>query len=255
MIKVTPKTRLPLRTFINKGTYQQRLEYAQKLNAKFYEKIKNKIADNSISPKDYYTTLKELIPKINFMVEEYNKKGIFDGTKAQMIVQIDKYDCANKFFLQIPYTLHRYEDSAPQKRIDLSKLYLAMHENFHLFAAICNPKHTARQDFNSQLEADIYKYTMYSDLPSKFEFKEKREWKKNLEKNIQPMAISEKINFLQNCRYRLLEEKLAWNESKKYSTTKKINVEYFHFEEKIKIIEKLLYKLIKEARKEIKKNR
>ena len=48
MIKVTPKTRLPLKTFINNGTYQQRIKYAQELNAKFYEKIKSKVVDNFI---------------------------------------------------------------------------------------------------------------------------------------------------------------------------------------------------------------
>lgn len=252
MIKVTPRTKLPLKTFINNGTYQKRIKYAQDLNAKFFEKIKNKIVDNSVSPKDYYTTLKELIPSISFIIEEYESKGLFDGTKAQTVIEIDEYDRATKYILQLPYTLHKYENT-PQKRIDLDKFYLAMHENFHLFASICNPKHVIKQDFNSKLEAVIYKYTMYSDLHSKFGRSEKKSWKDTLENNIEPLSISEQINFLQNCRYRLLEEHLAWNESKKYATTKVINSNHFHFEEKIKIIEKLLYKLIKKARKENKK--
>ena len=248
MIKVTPKTRLPLKTFVNKGTYQQRLEYAQNLNAKFFKIIRTKMSKDSVSLSDYYRTLKDLIPNINFNIAEYIRKGFLDGTKAQTVINIDKHERATKFTLEIPYTFCEYIKSGKSnfdKRIHMDDFYLAMHENFHLLASVSNPKHLTRQDFNSQLEADIYKYTMYSDIPSKFGFKEKREWKKNLKENIQPMTISEKINFLQNCRYRLLEENLAWNESKKYTTLKEVNVEHFHFEEKIKIIEKLLYKLIK----------
>ena len=243
MIKVTPKTHLPLKTFMNKGSYEQRLKYAQELNAKFYERIKTKIVDNSVFPKDYYTTLKELIPGIKFSVKSYEKEGLFDSTKAQTIVEVDKYDRATSYTLEIPYTKFDIGE-----KISIDKFYLAMHENFHLFASICNPKHVTRQDFNSKLEAIIYKFQMYNDLENLFGRHEKKSWKKNLEINMQPLSISEKINFLQNCRYRLLEEKLAWDESKKYAT-KNINSKHFFFEEKIKIIEKMLYKLINEARK------
>ena len=128
-----------------------------------------------------------------------------------------------------------------------------MHENFHLFASICNPKHTVRQVFNSKIEAFIYNYQMYNDFESRFGRQEKQSWGENLEKNIQTLSVSEQINFLQNCRYRLLEEKLAWDESKKYAK-KGINSNRFFFKEKIQIIEKLLYKIIKKARKQTRIN-
>ena len=104
MIKVTSKTALPLKTFVSKGSYEQRLKYAQELNTKFFEKIKSKAVDNSVTPKDYYTTLKELIPEIDFKVNKYIKTWLFDNTKAQTTVEVDKHDRATSYTLEIPYT-------------------------------------------------------------------------------------------------------------------------------------------------------
>ena len=53
MLKINPSARLPLKTFVDKGSYQQRIEYAKKLNEKFENaliRIKGKQFIKPISP-------------------------------------------------------------------------------------------------------------------------------------------------------------------------------------------------------------
>lgn len=249
MTIVTPKTSLPLKTFINKGSYEQRLKYAQELNAKFYEKIKTKIVNGFVSAEDYYTTMKEIIPEINFKIDEYKSSGFFDNVEAQTVIETDENNHATGFSIQLPFAMYQCKNIKIRNLIPVKNFYLAMHENFHLFAEICLPKHIARQDFNSNREGDLYENLIYASEDKKFDSNEKLHWERTLKKGLESLSLKKRIDFLQTCRYRLIEEKLAWEECKKYSDKNFDNAQ-FYFDEKIKIIETLLYKQIKKVRNE-----
>ena len=45
MLKVKNSVRIPLKDFMGKGSYQERIEHAQKLNAQFYQAIQAKMLD------------------------------------------------------------------------------------------------------------------------------------------------------------------------------------------------------------------
>ncbi len=247
MLKVKNSVRIPLKDFIGKGSYQERIEHAKKLNARFYQAIQAKMLDGVLPVDEYKNTLKEVLPegiKINF--KTYIKRFLgHDDAYVSMI--INNYDEVEKFEIQIPSRKNANGERMIEKRDDK----LSMHETFHMFFEMANPKHVVRCDFNDT-EYSFYQDWIYNRDYSKFNLKKRMKWKRGLKEFLAPRKIEKQIDFLQNCRYRLLEEKLAYLEGEKYGKDNCMS-EAFHFDEKLKIVEKLLYKAIKDARKENKK--
>lgn len=253
MLKISSTARIPLKTFNNSGSVQQRIEYAKNLNAKFYEKLKTKIKYESISVKDYAKVLEEVLPE-NILAELHIKeKSLFNEYAGRLLIDGDEKNGVTNYILVLPYKKFipkKNETEEDAKRILLDDMCIAMHENFHLFSSICNPKFVTRQLFYSQKENYIYKNYMYTNLHNNFNFINKLRWKNGLKGFLKTLSTEDRINFLQNCRYRLTEENIAYQEGAKYGENK-FNTKYFYFEEKIKIIEKQLYKTIQEARKDL----
>ena len=69
-----------------------------------------------------------------------------------------------------------------------------------------------------------------------------------LENHLELMNDFYKINFLQYCRYSLLDEKIAYEEGSKYFIHATNSKNYF-FDEKIKMIENLIKETINNVRK------
>lgn len=249
MLKVKNSVRIPLKDFVGKGSYQERIEYAKNLNNQLYQALQAKRFEGVLSVDEYKNTLKKVLPEnIKFNFKTYVKKFLgHDDAYVSMI--INNYDEAEKFEIQIPSRKNVSGERIIDKRDDK----LSMHETFHLFFEMANPKHIVRCDFNDT-EYKFYQNWIYNRDYSKFNLKKKIEWKRGLNEFLANKKKEKQIDFLQNSRYRLIEEKLAYKEGEKYGKDNCMS-EAFHFDEKIKIIEKMLYKTIKKARKENKINR
>ena len=75
MLKVKNSVRIPLKDFISKGSYQERIEHAKKLNAQFYEAIQSKMFEGMLSVDEFKKTLQENLPEnIKFNFKTYIKK-------------------------------------------------------------------------------------------------------------------------------------------------------------------------------------
>ena len=247
MLKINPSARLPLKTFVDKGSYQQRIEYAKKLNEKFSTILQERMLKGQIEPYEYKKILEDILPEnIRIIFKTYIRKFLGQDN-AYVSVSTNTYDEADKMEIQIP--CRKLPDGS--KVVDNIDSSIFMHENFHLFALLANPKHVARVTL-SEKEGRFYENYIYTNMHSKFGIKERYKWKKGFKDFLGRKNLESQINFLQNCRYRLLEEKLAYAEGDKYGNPNSMN-KFFYFEEKIKIIEKLLYKTLKKARKENKK--
>lgn len=244
MLKVNPNIKFPIERFRGKGSYQQRLEYAQKLNEQFYNIVKSNMHKRSISVTAYKKLLKDFLPKdIKVDVLTY-KASLLSSKCPSLRVLTNGINEANGLTLILPC-----------KKIPKGIEYLCdedsniiTHETFHLFSSLSNPKHIARITFNRKEEEYFYQANMYTNIHSKFGFKEKRQWKKMLFNFIKDRDSRLNIDFLQNSRYLLLEEKLAYQEGDKFSKTRSTSTDYFYFDEKIKIIEKILYRIINLSR-------
>ena len=137
-----------------------------------------------------------------------------------------------------------------------------MHEAAHYFSFMTNPKTVARM-------AKLYETKLYlktqgfynSTLYSK-EALSKPEISKRLDEFLKTLEPAERIDFLQNSRYRLQDEILAYSEGAKYQDLiqeihsdkicdKVAALDYsdYNFETKIKILEEKLAKEIERYRK------
>lgn len=244
MLKIKPSAKLPIETFLNKGSYIQRLEYAQELNSKLYNMLQKQAVNGTIHRTDFLANIKKLLPENIKIIFATYTKTLLGNDDAYVTPLTNSLDIVEGMIIRIP---SRKKENY-SRVIDNRDLSITMHETFHLFASLANPKHTTRIHFNNN-ENKFYNRYIYSKTYSKFNLKEKLRWKQKLTDFLKDKKVENKINFLQNCRYRLIEENLAYKEGEKYGN-KNYMSKYFYFEEKIKIIEKQLYKTIQEARKD-----
>ena len=237
MIKIDKTAKLPLK--ICKGTYKERISLAKELNRKFFDEINKKFTQKTISYDLFEKTLKNTTPiKTQVKVNPYdNKKG---GVTS---LCLDK--TRNRIVGFLIYIAKRpFMDG-----LGILDTEIALHETMHYFSNLTNPKHIARavKMFDSGLWAKTENF-YNKHLYSRNEFN-KQDTQQELSKFLKQFTTNEQIEFLQNSRYRLIEEYHAYDEGYKYLDKiqdlhpnlicEKIYIngkEDYHFPEKIEII-------------------
>lgn len=246
MIRIKSSAKLPIETFWQRGSYDQRLEYARKLNAKFFNLTKDEFKKGSISVIDYKKALSSILPEnIKIHVANISKNEIEKRTRAYVSYNITN-DNVNYTTVYFPY-MNKHGKKNKNARISADLKGTIAHENFHIFAGLANPKHLARNNSFLNKDYEIYEECLYGPhakiSPSRI---------KLFIKHLNSKSTEEKIDFLQSCRYHLLEENFAFMEEDKYQYRKYPTPEY-SFVEKIIILEKLLAFYLKKARYQNKK--
>ena len=148
------------------------------------------------------------------------------------------------------------------KGIRLLDTDISLHETYHYFSHLANPKHTARtakMHEKGLLEKTEKFYSENFYTRKKFNAEELKE---NLNNFLQQFTPQEQIEFLQNSRYRMTEEYNAFDEGYKY--LEKIQDEHpdlicekiygrekeeYNFPEKFKIAVDKLKEIISSIRK------
>lgn len=228
------------------GSYIERLDRAKALNRSFFKLVSSRATADSLSYKDCKEIFHTLLPKdTKIHVNKLGKKEQNAGTAGAMYFNknYNKYS----YILELPIVKkNNARTNEKDLYICLSDFHVLAHENFHLFSTILNPKHAARDKFSNK-DYMIYRKLFYKKMDVFFDFVEKFLWRLKVNEALKEKTKTEKIDFLQNCRYRLIEEDLAYKEEQKFIKHK--DVEYYFFEDKIKIIERMIHKLIKQKRK------
>lgn len=247
-IKVSKNAKLPLK--ICKGSVKSRLELARHYNNEFFNSICNKFENNLIDKDIFSQNLSSINNnKIKFNLKDSNSfdscigcvEAVFDKKNKNKIVSYDIY---------IPIS--------QDNKIGLEDADTFMHETFHYFFSIVNPKHLSRiiemsknklaekteKFYERHIFARTGDYTGYT--------------KSILRNYMEYFPTDKQIRILQNWRYRLNGELQAYKEGAKYHKRLKQkfsceNGKSFYFEEKIKIIEEELAKILVKARKDIEK--
>ena len=243
MSRISSTAKIPLKQFMGKGSYDKRLNYAKSLNSKFFQQMLPEIKTGEISPINYRKVLKNLLPdNINVHLKALSKYFSAKGFKgAVTFLGEDEF---NGFEISLPY-IKKYGKSNKNAKISAKMITTIMHENFHVFSELCNPKHLARCKFKDDSEYKIYAKNLYGETKGVFGFRNI----KNILKYLKRIPLKERIDFLQNCRYRLTEEHHAFAEGAKYCMGK-YNYVPFEFYTQISFIETLLYLTLQKARKE-----
>lgn len=249
MLRILPTAKFPLK--ICKGSPEERLALAKKLNNDFFCRISEKFTTNEVSFDVFEKTLKESTPcGIKIKIEDF---GMKNGLTC--LTLNDDKNAIEGFKILLgsnPYS----------KKIRLLNTDASLHETFHYLCGLTNPKHSARavkmheKGLDKQTE-DFYSKTLYTSKTFN-----PKELKQNLDNYLNQFTLPEQIEFLQNSRYRMTEEYHAYDEGYKYLDKIQDNhpdlicekiygrdKEEFNFPEKIKIVADKLKEVIAEYRK------
>ena len=249
MIKIDNIARYPLE-FI-KGTQSRRKELACALNYEFFKNIVEKFKSKDVSFDVFQKALDDSCPfHQNVTVIKNQGKG-----GALTIKVNEEGSNITGYNMLIPPNQFSGE-------ISLTTADKFMHEAAHYFSFMTNPKTVARMaklyETKLYLKAQgFYNSTLYSK-----EALSKPEISKRLDEFLKTLEPAERIDFLQNSRYRLQDEILAYSEGAKYQDLiqeihsdkicdKVAALDYsdYNFETKIKILEEKLAKEIERYRK------
>lgn len=242
-------TQLPLQR--TKGTFALRMQKSNRVNAVFFNEIKDKFVNKEMSLQEFGTYLKKIVPEnINLDVIKYKKNGVFSLSSTDAI-NIDGYKI-------------KLELNKPTKKININSAGTFMHETQHLFDSLFNPKFLARTIalLNKEKTSDLKKmdkfYDNYIYNTSNLTIKKLNEFLKN-------MPIQGQIDFLQDSRYRIYSEQNAYIAGKKYQkeidilynednfTTANVKYGKYKFPQKIKILEQKLAEILTAERLKLKK--
>ena len=252
MIKLAFTTKLPLN--ICKGSYENRFRHAEHLNSELFNKINLNLKEKDLSTDIFEKHIAQITEnKINFnIIDSTGQK--FKG-KTILALNPKNPTQTDRYLVALP--LNQFD-----KKLSIYDTEIFMHEFFHFFCALTNPKHSQRiikmfeKNLLPKTEPFYIKY-----LYNKGEFN-----KKDLAENVLPnflstIPIPDRIDFLQNSRYRLKEELHAYQAGHNYSDkiqdehldliSEKINSENgdsYHFQEKINILNNALKKVLNRAR-------
>ena len=255
MIKLMSTAKFPLNTV--KGSYEQRINLAKSLNEKFYSNITREFNTKEVMPDIFERHLKNITGNKIIL-------KIFDSTDEPFVgntflgVNPKNQGEADRFNIYLP--LNRYD-----KSLSLNDTNIFMHEAFHFFFSIVNPKHTRRM---------IVKFE--KDLCEKSDpFYNEYLYNKNVDLNalkhdilpdfLKRLSDNEKVDFLQSCRYRLTEELHAYKDGAKYyDRIQDDHLDVIHekftcdtgeaykFQEKIEILKAFLKDTLNQIRAQIK---
>ena len=249
MLRILPTAKLPYN--ICKGSPEKRLSFAKQLNNDFFNKISRQFFTNEVKFDVFEKTLKDATPKnIIVNVKNYDKSG---GLTVNTLN--DAQNAVEGFIIYLNKC--RYGNGIRLLETDIS-----LHETFHYFSHLTNPKHIARtakmhETGLGDRTENFYKKNLYSS--NKFDSKE---LSSKLDDFLKQFTLPEQIEFLQNSRYRMTEEYHAYDEGYRYldkiqdihsdMISEKIygtEKEDFNFPEKIKIVTDKLRDVINEYRK------
>lgn len=252
MIRILKTAKLPIE--VCSGSPQKRLELAKKLNSELFNRLSKKYLTNELPCDVFEKAVIDSTPaNINVNILRL-KNAYLDGglTDLSYNPEINAIEGIN---IYLP--LNR-----PENTVRLYSTDTSLHETFHYFSHLTNPKHSAREAKMYEIGLDAKTEEFYKkNLYTKKEFNPE-ELKKSLDNYLKDFSKREQIEFLQNSRYRMSEEYNAYDEGFKYLD--KIQDEHpdlicekiygrekeeYSFPEKIKIVADKLKEVIDEYRK------
>ena len=252
MIKIDKIAKFPYE-FV-KGSQTERSQLVRDLNYRFFRNISKKFKTKDISFDVFQKTLDETVPFTHKVVVSKSKSnGGFLGINVD-----DSFNKVVGYNMLIP-------PNAFSGEISLTTADAFMHESAHYFSFMTNPKTVARiaKVYETGLHTktqDFYDSVLYSK-----KYLSKSEISKKLDEFLSTLDGKERIDFLQNSRYRLKDELFAYQEGEKYQSLiqdihhdkicEKVDATDFsdyNFDIKIKLLEEKLANELKKIREILK---
>jgi len=243
MIKTIPNKSQIVRNIVGpKGPVTSGLVKAQVLNAEFYQLANEKIKKGFMTIEELKSILTKYLPHdFHLRFQPFNKNSRNDEGFY--------YRIKNLATIGIRAIITNQTGDISKYKIEKKDIDILMHETFHFFADISNPKFDARVKSINKPIGKFFEKNIYSRV-SKFDklFNWQKRFENRLNKFLATMPEEKQVNALQFFRYQIINEALAFNESVKYGSKINANKKYA-FEEKYKIIEKILIEKMEKIRK------
>lgn len=218
---------------ICKGTVDHRKQRAFNLLKLFSEKLDDEfLKSKQLTPKKVEKLIYEVLPEKNicFSVEKSpeceNCFSYYSDLKNQILT----------FLIELKTNSRNKLDKKDKNSI--------LHETWHLFETLLNPKYTARNQLFSDLELDKY-YSFYEKYLYPGKNYPKEAISINLNSFIKKFNTEKQLHILQSLRYDLIGELNAYTVANNFAPENLDICKCYKFEEKINLITDLFKEIIR----------
>lgn len=263
MTKILKTGKILISQLDGNGSVEGRYKYAQKLTEQFYNQVKDEFGHHDVTHKTIKQVyLKVLPPHKRIEVEKlendaYIKGSVYVGSNKKGNIEGYGVRLKPNYYSNV-------------KGLGLQEFGTLMHESDHLFSMFTNPKYVQRMIIMNINRYRNKKYFNFFDKELQSVKKRNRKdfipvLQKKLEKFFKNLSADQKINTLQEFRYRLINERNAYQTGNYYQAaieeyhpnvlsqkTKPQDIRMFHFDEKIQVISEMLKNAIKTEREKLK---
>lgn len=234
MIKIYDSAKLPYS--ICKGSVKERKQLAEHLLCKFLTKLKPEIKNGIITTGRVKENIKSVLPVKNIMLD------VISNIDDESCTGYLKTTADRKKIIQ-NYIMALKTNS--KGKINHSGYQTLIHEAWHFFEFICNPKMQIRfAHINNFEEMEVfYEKHLYNHLNIVSE----NNLRKMIRKLLKKYSNQEKIDIIQQWRYNLVSEENAFLAEMKYG--RGYEFKNMFYEKKINLLEDYLKKIISEERR------
>lgn len=262
MVKILKPAFIPTTQIKPDGSVKGRYKYAQTLMTEFYNTIKDEFGTQDVSlEKVKKAYLKVLPPHKRLEIHKLPQGAPNDGS---VYIGMNKKRNIEGYIVNLKPNYYGIVQG-----LGLQEFGTLMHETDHLFSYFTNPKYVKRIIIMCEKGYRDKNYFKFFDNELQSVKKQNRNnlktiLYKKLEKYFKNKSLDEKINTLQDFRYRLINEKNAYNTGNHYQEaieayhpgilsqkTEPLPVRKFYFDEKLKVISNMLKETLQSERKKL----
>lgn len=262
MVKILKTAFIPISQIKPYGSVEGRYKHTQNLMAEFYNNIKDEFSSHDVPLKNVKKAYLKVLPSHKRIEVQKIKRGANIG--GQVNIGINEKGNIAGYIVNLKPNYY-----GAVQGLGLQEFGTLMHETDHLFSYFTNPKYIQRIITMTEKGYRNKKYFQFFDKELQSTKKQNRKdfatvLHKKLENYFKNKSSDEKINTLQDFRYRLLNEKNAYNTGNSYQTaiedyhpgvlslkTEPLPVWKFHFDEKLKVISDMLKEALQSERKKL----
>ncbi|HIS37738.1 TPA: hypothetical protein IAC10_14125 [Candidatus Scatousia excrementigallinarum] len=263
MVKILKPAFIPTTQIKPDGSVKGRYKYAQTLMTEFYNTIKDEFGTHDVSlEKVKKAYLKVLPPHKRLEIHKLPQGAPNDGS---VYIGMNKKRNIEGYIVNLKPNYYGIVQG-----LGLQEFGTLMHETDHLFSYFTNPKYVKRIIIMCENGYRDKKYFKFFDNELQSVKKQNRNdlktvLYKKLEKYFKNKSAAQKINTLQDFRYRLINERNAYKTGNTYQAliedyhpgilsqkTAPVQVNRFYIDEKIEVISNMLKNVIRAEREKLK---
>ncbi|MBS6602560.1 MAG: hypothetical protein KH301_02225 [Brachyspira sp.] len=263
MVKILKTAFIPISQIKPNGSPEGRYKHAQNLMTDFYNNIKDEFGTHDVPLEKIKKAYLKVLPSHKRL--EVHKLPQYTPNDGSVYIGMNKKRNIEGYIVNLKPNYYGIVQG-----LGLQEFGTLMHESDHLFSYFTNPKYVKRIIImceNGYRDKNYFKF--FDNELQSVKKQNRKDLKsvlyKKLEKYFKNKSSAQKINTLQDFRYRLINERNAYNTGNTYQSmiedyhpgilsqkTSPVKVNRFYFDEKIEVISNMLKNVIRTEREKLK---